>query len=322
VVGFALAAIALAIGVVEAQQLKKIARVGYLSGVDAVTHRNRSEPFRHALRELGYIEQQNILLEYRYAAGKLNRLPELAAELVRLKVDVIVSTAPPPTRAAKAATSSIPIVMVFDDDPVGNKFVASLARPGGNITGLSSLSADVSGKQLELLKEINPRLTRVAILGSSSVPQYVQLINEIERAANVLAVQLRLIDVLETKDIEAGFRVANKERAEAMIVLGSPFLMAHRQQVVALAAKNRIPAAYSRPDYVEIGGLLTYGASITDLFRRAAGYVDKILKGARPAELPVEQPTKFELVINLKTAKRIGLTIPPHVLARADRVIR
>jgi putative tryptophan/tyrosine transport system substrate-binding protein len=306
----------------EAQQAKKVPRIGYLSGVDAVTHSNRSEPFRQAMHELGYIEGRNLVIEYRYAEGKLDRLPKLAAELVRLKVDVIVSTAPPPTRAAKAATASIPIVMAFDDDPVGNGFVVSLARPGGNITGLSSLSADVSGKQLELLKEVVPGLTRVAVLGTSSIPQYAQLAKEIERAANGLGVRVLYMDVLTAKDIEAVFRAATNERAEAMMVLGSPFLNSHRKQITELAIKNRLPATYSRPDYVEVGGLMTYAASIADLFRRAAVYVDKILKGTKPGDIPIEQPTKFEFIVNLKAAKQIGLTIPPNVLARADRVIR
>ncbi|HEY2919012.1 MAG TPA: ABC transporter substrate-binding protein [Candidatus Binatia bacterium] len=308
--------------VAQAQQPKKVHRIGYLSGVDAATHSSRSEPFRQALRELGYIEGQNIAIEYRYAEGKLDRLPQLATELVQLKVDIIVSSAPPPTRAAKRATTTIPIVMAFDDDPVGNGFVASLARPGGNITGLSTLAAEISGKQLEILKEIVPRLSHVAIIGTSTTPQYAQVAREIEPAAGALGVTLQYVDVQNSKDIETAFRTANRRRADAVVVLGSPILYAQRKQIVELAVKTGLPATYSRPEYVQDGGLMTYGADINDLFRRAATYVDKILKGAKPAELPVEQPTKFEFVINLKAAKQIGLTIPPNVLARADKVIK
>jgi putative ABC transport system substrate-binding protein len=308
-------------GTLEAQQPKKIHRIGYLSGIDAATHSTRSEPFRQALRERGYIDGQNIAIEYRYAEGKLDRLPELAAELVRLKVDIIVSSAPPPTRAAKGATTTIPIVMAFDDDPVGSGFVASLARPGGNVTGLSSLAPEISGKLLELLQETVPKLSRVAVLGTSTVPQYAQVVKEIELAAKAFGVKDQYLDVLNANDIETAFRAASKGRADAVVVLGSPFLNSHRTQIVKLAAKSRLPAIYARPEYVEEGGLMTYGVNINDLFRRAATYVDKILKGAKPADLPVEQPTKFEFIVNLRAAKQIGLTIPPNVLVRADRVI-
>jgi putative ABC transport system substrate-binding protein len=262
------------------------------------------------------------LLFYRYAEGKLDRLPELAAELVRLKVDIILSSAPPATRAARGATTTIPIVMAFDDDPVGNGFVARLARPAGNVTGLSSLAPEISGKQLELLKEIVPKLSRVAVLGTSTVPQYAQVVKETELAAKAFGVKVQYLDVLNAKGIEAAFRAANKEHADAVVVLGSPILNSQRRQIVQLAAKSRLSLTSSRPEYVEDGGLMTYGVNINDLFRRVATYVDKILKGAKPADLPVEQPTKFEFVINLKTAKQIGLTIPPNVLARADKVIK
>jgi putative ABC transport system substrate-binding protein len=306
----------------EAQQAKKVPLIGYLSTVSLSVNAARIEALRQGLRELGYVEGKNIVIEWRSAEGKAERLPALAAELVRLKVDVIVTAAPPPTRAAKGATATIPIVMAFDDDPVANGFVASLARPGRNITGLATLAPEISGKQLELLKEILPRLSRVAVLGTSSVPQHGQVVKEIESAAKASGVLVQYLDVLNTRSIESAFRVARNEHADAILVLGSPILNSQRSQIIELATKNRLPASYSRPEYVEDGGLMTYGPNINDLFRRAATYVDKILKGAKPADLPVEQPKKFSLVINLKTAKQIGLTIPPNVLARADRVIR
>jgi putative ABC transport system substrate-binding protein len=212
--------------------------------------------------------------------------------------------------------------MAFDDDPVGSGFVASLARPGGNITGLATLSPEIGGKQLELLKEVIPGLSRVAILGTSTVPQYSKMVKEIELAAKALGVKALFIDAQNPKDIETAFRTATKGRAGALVVLVGPVLRTQQKHVVDLAAKNRLPATYVRPEFVADGGLMTYGVNMNDLYRRAATYVDKILKGAKPADLPVEQPTKFELVINLKAAKQIGLTIPPNVLARADRVIR
>jgi putative tryptophan/tyrosine transport system substrate-binding protein len=241
---------------------------------------------------------------------------------VRLKVDVILSAGPAVTRPASEATKTIPIVMAQDSDPVGNAFVASLARPGGNITGLSTHYPEISGKQLELLKEIVPKLSHVAVLGNSSVPGGPQALRETEVAAGALGVKLQYLDVLDPKDIETAFRAASKGRADALFVLGGPVLISHRTKVVELAVKSRLPATYDRPEFVEEGGLMTYSVSSTDLFRRAATYVDKILKGAKPGDLPVEQPKKFEFVINLKTAKQIGLTIPPNVLARADKVIR
>jgi putative ABC transport system substrate-binding protein len=268
------------------------------------------------------VEGKNIVIEYRTAEGKLERLPALAAELVRLKVDVIVTRGPPPTRSAKEATSTIPIVMGSDIDPVGNGFVASLARPGGNITGLSALSPELSGKQLELLKEIIPKLSRVAVLGTSTIPGSAQMLRETEAAAGVFGVKLQYLEVRGPTDIEMAFRAASKEHAHAVLVLPNPVTLSHRTQVVDLAVKSRLPVMYPQSEYVEDGGLMTYGPSINDLFRRAATYVDKILKGAKPADLPVEQPTKFEFIVNLKAAKQIGLTIPPNVLARADKVIR
>ena len=241
---------------------------------------------------------------------------------MRLKVDLIVSGGPSVTRGVKEATSTIPIVMAQDTDPVGSGFVASLARPGGNITGLAALAPEMSGKQLDLLKQIVPKLSRVAVIGNSNVPGDAQALRETVLAAGSFEVYLRYLDVPDPKDIETVFRAAAKGRADAVLVLGNPILNAHRKQIVDLAVKHRLPATYARPEFVEAGGLMTYGTSYNDLFRRAATYVDKILKGAKPADLPVEQPTKFEFVINLKAAKQIGLTIPPNVLARADRVIR
>jgi putative ABC transport system substrate-binding protein len=241
---------------------------------------------------------------------------------VRLKVNVIVTVGPPATRSAKEATVTIPIVMTQDTDPVGSGFVASLSRPGGNITGLATLAPEISGKQLELLKETIPRLSRVAVLGNSTRPGNAQSLKETELAAGVFGVKLQYLDVLDPKDIETAFRAASKGRADVVLVLASPVFSAHRTQIADLAVKSRLPAIYSRREYVDDGGLMSYGVSITDLDRRAATYVDKILKGAKPAELPVEQPTKFELIINLKAAKQIGLTIPQSVLYRADKVIK
>jgi putative ABC transport system substrate-binding protein len=304
----------------QAEQAKKIPRIGILLGATSSATSGRVKAFREGMRELGYLEGKNIVIEPRYADGKFDRLPDLAAELVHLKVDVIVSGGQTPTRAAKEATNTIPIVMAQDNDPVGNGFVASLARPGGNITGLATLAPELSGKQLELLKEIVPKLSRVAVLGNSTFPG--TALKEVQLAAKALGVKLQYLDVLDPKDIETAFREAGKERADAVLTLTNAILFSHRAQLADLAVKNRLPSMYYRREYVEDGGLMSYATSYTDLNRRAATYVDKILKGAKPADLPVQQATKFELVINLKTANQIGLTIPPNVLARADRVIR
>jgi putative ABC transport system substrate-binding protein len=306
----------------EAQQPTKIARIGYLSGTSYSANSARVDAFRQGLRELGYVEGKTIVVEWRYAEGKLDRLPALAAELVRLRVDVIVASAPPPTRSAKQATATIPIVMSYDDDPVGNGFVASLARPGRNITGLATLAPELSGKQLELLREIVPKLSRVAVIGNATRPGSPQALREVNLAGDAVGVQLQYLEIQAPKDIEIAFRAASQEHAEGVLVLTTPVLISRRKQVAELAVKDRLPTIYGRPEYVEDGGLLSYATSFTDLSRRAAIYVDKILKGAKPAELPVEQPTKFELIINLKAAKQIGLTIPPSVLARADKIIR
>jgi putative ABC transport system substrate-binding protein len=309
-------------GLAEAQQPKRIPKIGLLIATTPSAVASRIEAFRHGLRELGYAEGDNIVIEYRYGEGKLDRIPPLAVELVRIKVDVIVTTGPTDTRAAKQATTAIPIVMAQDSDPVGSGFVASLARPGGNITGLSTLSPELSGKQLELLKEIVPTLSRVAVLGNSTGPGNAPALREIELAAGALGIEVQHVDVKGPKDIETAFSAIKKERAGAFIVLRNPVTGTHRKGVVDLAAKSRLPAMYVSPEWVEAGGLMCYAPDIRDNWRRAATYVDKIWKGARPADLPVEQPTKFELVVNLKTAKQIGLTIPPNVLARADKVIK
>ena len=307
---------------VDAQQTVKIPRIGFLTAASLSSVAPRVDGFRQGLRELGYVEGKKIVIEWRHAEGKPDRVREFAAELVRLKVEVIVSAGPTVTCAAKEATTTIPIVMAQDSDPVGNGFVASLARPGGNITGLSSLSSELSGKQLEILKEIISTLSRVGVIGSSNQPGDAQALSEAKLAAGAFKVKLQYLDVLNSKEIETAFRQASKARAEAILVLASPVLNSQRTQVVELAVKNRLPAIYYQREYVEAGGLISYGVSQPDLDRRAATYVDKILKGAKPADLPVEQPKKVELIINLKAAKQIGLTIPPNVLARADRVIR
>jgi len=309
--------------VATAQQPTKIPQIGYLAGASPSSNPARTQAFRQGLRELGYVEGKNIVSEWRFAEEKLDRLPALAAELVRLKVDVIVTAGPIPTRSAKEATSTIPIVMTQDSDPVGNGFVASLARPGGNITGLSTLAPELSGKRLELLKEIVPRLSRVAVFGTSTIPGNAQSLKEVEFAAGAFGVKLQYLDVLGPKDIETAFRTAGKGRADAVLwLVAAAVASAHRTKIADLAVKGRLPVIYPGRSYVEAGGLMTYGVNVEDLDRRAATYVDKILKGAKPADLPVEQPTKLELIINLKAAKQIGLTIPPNVLARADKVIK
>jgi putative ABC transport system substrate-binding protein len=307
---------------VDAQQASKTAQIGFLIVSTPTAIADRLKAFRQGLHELGYVEGKNIVIEQRWAEGKVDRMPELAAELMRLKVDIILSAGPQSTRVAKETTSTTPIVMGFDNDPIGNGFVASLARPGGNITGLSTLAPEISGKQLELLKEIVPRFSRVAVLGTSIQPGTAQSLKELELAAKKLGVKLQFLDVSSVKDMETSFGAATKGRAEAALVLNSPVFNSPRTQITDLAAKSRLPTIYWATEFVEAGGLMTYSVSFTDLFRRAATYVDKILKGRKPADLPVEQPKKFDFIINLKAAKQIGLTIPPNVLARADKVIK
>ena len=305
----------------EAQQLTNVQRIGWLTGGGVRTE--VGEAFRQGLRELGYIEGKNIYIDWRIAQGKRDQVASLAAELVRLKVDVIVTGSATDTRAAKAATPTIPIVMTNDGDPVGMGFINSLARPGGNVTGLSTLSPEIGGKRLELLHEIVPRLSRVAVFGTSTSASNARELKEVEVAAAGLGLKLDHFDVLSLKDIEPAFRNAAKRRADAVLWLVSGGVGTGAQATTAEAAANyRLPTIYDRRTVVEAGGLVSFGLNLPDLARRAATYVDKILKGAKPADLPVEQPTKFELMVNLKAAKQIGLTIPPHLLARADRVIR
>jgi len=303
-------------------QPTKIPRVGLLVGGSASSDAVRIESFRQGLRELGYVDGKNINVEPRYAAGNSDRLGELATALVRLPVDVIVTAGPTATGAAKKVTNTIAIVMAQDIDPVGAGFVATLARPGGNITGLSRLAPELSGKELELLKETIPPLSHVAVLGTSSQPGTAQELKEIELTAKAIGVQSQYLDISTQKDIKPAFRSASKGHAGALLLISGPILFVERREIIELAAKSRLPAMYFAREFVEDGGLMTYAANVTDLWRRAATYVDKILKGAKPADLPVEQPTRFEFIINLKTAKQIGLTIPPNVLARADKVIK
>ena len=309
--------------VAKAQQATKARRVGFLASASPSVVSHRIEAFRQGLRELGYVEGKNIAIEYRYAEGKLDRVPALVAELVGLRVEILVSGGPIPTRAAKQANVAIPIVMTQDTDPVGNGFVASLARPGGNITGLSQLAPELNGKRLELLNEIIPKLSRVAVFGRPSQPVNAQISREIELAAGTLGVKLQYLDVRSPKDIDLAFRAATKGRADAALMLvGGPVFNPNRTQILEFAVKSRLPMIYRNREDVEAGGLMSYGVNMLDLDRRAATYVDKILKGTEPTDIPVEQPTKFEFIINLKAAKQIGLIIPPNVVARADRVIR
>ena len=326
VFGFALCVLLSALcSVSEAQQPVKIPRIGYLTGPPLSATVRVREAFRQGLRELGYVEGKNIVIEWRSWEGKRDRQRALAVELVHLNVDVIVAVGSSDIHVAKEATSTIPIVMVSSGDPVASGFVASLARPGGNVTGLATLRPELSGKRLELLKEIVPRLSRVAVFASpgSGDGDHAQILKELNRAAAPLGVALQHLDVRSPKDFETAFQAATKGRAEAVLIqLPGPVLTPRRKDVTELAVKSRLPLMYEGREVVEVGGLMSYGVSSTDRYRRAATYVDKILKGAKPADLPVEQPTKFEFVINLKTAKQIGLTIPPNVLARADKVIK
>jgi len=317
-----LAAVFVATAVPAMAQQVKVARIGFIGATFASANLARREAFRQGLREAGYIEGENIIIEYRYAEGKFDRLSAFAADLVASNIEVIVTGGASVTRRVKQVTNTIPIVMTNDNDPVGNGFVTSLARPGGNITGLATLTADLSGKRLELLKEIVPKLSRVAVLGTSTEPGNGQALRETELAGAAFNLDIHYIDILDRSQIEAAFQTATKKRADAVFLLTGPIFVSQRKQIAEFARKSRLATISYRPDFVEDGGLVSYAPSLTDLSRRAAVYVDKILKGAKPADLPVEQPTKFELIINLKTAKQIGLTIPPRVLARADKVIR
>jgi putative ABC transport system substrate-binding protein len=307
----------------EAQESKKIPRIGFLAS--GFNGENTLRILRQGLRELGYVEGKNILIEYRYAEGKAERFPDLAAELVHLTVDIIVANVAAGALAAKKATRTIPIITVTSADPVGSGLVASLAHPGGNVTGLSLLaSLEMSGKQLELLKEALPKLTQVAVLGDPAAPTTAGFLSEVERAAPSLGVRLRVLEPRDTNELDGAFATIKKERPGALLVTPSPMLSSgdYSSRVASFATNNRIPAMYPYSEFVDSGGLMSYGPHQPDLYRRAAAYVDKILKGTKPADIPVEQPMKFEFVINLKAAKQIGLTIPPNVLARADKVIK
>jgi putative ABC transport system substrate-binding protein len=315
----------LAVAVIaEAQQPKEVPRIGYLSSSDPASESTRAETIRLALRELGYIEGQNITIEYRYTEGKRDRAPELVSELVRLKVDIIVVAGGAPwILAAKNATKTIPIVMSGAGiDPVMAGFVESLARPGGNVTGVTLLSRELGGKRLELLKEAVPKLSRVAVLSELGLLGPAHELKEVQAAARALGLTVRSWEVRGTDDFERAFAALNKERPDGLYVPGGPLMSANRKRIADFALKSRLPSMYNSKDAVDAGGLMSYGADLADSYRRVAYYVDKILKGAKPADLPVEQPTKFELVINLKTAKQIGLTIPPEVLTRANRLIK
>jgi ABC-type uncharacterized transport system substrate-binding protein len=309
----------------QAQQPKKVPLIGYLSGVDPARESARSEAFRLALRELGYIEGQNIAIEYRYAEGKRDRNPELAAELVRLKVDIIVGpSGSAPIRAAKNATQTIPIVMMgLAADPVEAGFVESLARPGCNVTGLTILSRELGGKRLELFKEAVPKIARVAVLYDAAAPSTARAVKEdLLVAARALGLTVRFWEVRDAGGFERVFAALSKQRPEGLYVPPGPLTAANEKRIADFALKSRLPSVYSNSEAVDAGGLMYYGADLAASYRRAAYYVDRILKGAKPGELPVEQPMKFEFVINLKTAKQIGVTIPPDVLARATKIIR
>ncbi|MGH7798138.1 MAG: ABC transporter substrate-binding protein [Candidatus Binatia bacterium] len=321
--GFALSAILFALCVsAEAQRAKKAPRIGVLdAGSPHVSV--LLGPLREGLRELGYMEGKNVVIEYRSADGKLDRLPDLAADLVRSKVEVIVPQSPPAVRAAHKATKSIPVVMAGGGDPVEQGFVQSLARPGGNLTGLSSMTVELAGKRLEVFKDALPRLSRLAVLGSSvASPVIARQLKEIELVAPTLGIRIRFVEAPRPDDLDNAFSAIAKDQPHGLFIMRSPFLGTHLKRVTDFTERARLPTMYDDRGYVERGGLMSYGTSVADLSRRAATYVDKILKGAKPADLPVEQPMKFELVINLKTAKQIRLTIPPNVLARADKVIR
>ena len=304
-----------------AQQPARIHRIGILFATHAFVQSARIDAFRQRLRELGYVEGKNIVIEYRYADGKLERLPDLAAELVGLKVDVIV-TVPQAILAAQKASPTIPIVFALHSDPVGTGLVSSLARPGGNITGLSAMAPDLDGKRLELLKEAFPKVTPVAFLQQSTRMRGNLALTEMEAAAKTLGVKLLSLPVRSLDDFESAFARAKRERAQALITTPGGLITTQQRQVLDFAAKNRLPAMYPASEFVEAGGLMSYAPSYTDLFRRAADFVDKILKGTKPADIPIDQPKKFDFMINLKAAKQAGLTIPQKVMARADRVIK
>jgi len=305
-------------------QQAEVPRVGYISpGSSSDPMRlRRFEAFRQGLRELGYVEGQNIVLEPRWAEGQYARYPALAADLVRLKVGVIVVVGGTATKAAKEVTRTVPIVMSLVVDPVGSGLIPSLAHPGGNVTGTSIMAPDLVGKQLELLKEVVPKISRVAVLWNPDNPGGVPQLRQTEAAARALGVRLQTLEARGPHELDSAFAAMTRERAGALVILNDAILGVNlSKQIAELAAKSRLPAVHGVPEYAQAGGLMVYGANLLDLERRAATFVDKILKGAKPADLPIEQPSKFDLIINLKTAKALGLTIPPSLLQRADQVI-
>jgi putative tryptophan/tyrosine transport system substrate-binding protein len=306
----------------EAQPSKKVYRIGYLSAASAEADKNRFAAFLRGMQELGYTEGKNIVIEQRYAAGQFERIPDLATELIRLKIDVLVAYGEPAILASKNATSTIPIVMTVHPDPIGDGLIASLARPGGNVTGLSDLHTVLVTKRFEILKEVVPSASRIAVFFHAGNPTLQRQLKDIENVAPAFGVKVLPVPVTGPDDFERAFATMKKKRVGGVMVLGSPLIGNNRRQILELVAKNRLPAIYTVRENPDAGGLMSYGTNFNDLWRRAATYVDKILQGAKPADLPVEQPTKFELVINLKAAKQIGVTIPPNVLARADRVIK
>jgi putative ABC transport system substrate-binding protein len=306
----------------EDEPAGRVVRIGYLAARTPDAAKSHVEAFRHGLRQLGYIEGKNLLIEYRYAAGRYDVLSDFAAEFVRLRVDVILAAGIPAARAARQATATIPIVMGQSGDPVGAGLVASLARPGGNVTGLSDFTVGVISRRLQLLKEMTPRATRVAVLLNPANPTNPLQLKEIQVAAAGAGVALVPLEVRGREDIDRAFVATRKERATAVVVLADPMFGSEVTPIAELAAKNRLPTIWAERQYVEAGGLISYGTNYDDLYRRAAAYVDRILKGAKPAELPVEQPTRFELVINLKTARALGISLPSHVLMEADHVIQ
>jgi putative ABC transport system substrate-binding protein len=306
----------------EGQQTGKVPRIGVLWPYSPAIAAPFGDAFRQGLGRLGYVEGRNIALEERWADGKFDRLASLAAELVRLKVDVLVTASTPGTQAAQQATKTTPIVMTLVSDPVDSGFVANLAHPGGNVTGLSYMHPELSRKRLELIKDVVPKVSRVAVLSNPSNPSIRPLLRETEAAARALSVRLQVVEARDSGQLDSVFAAMSKERARALVVMPDAVFQDQRRRIVDLAAKSRLPAMYPWREAVEAGGLMAYGASGRDILRRAAIYVDKILKGAKPGDLPVEEPTKFEFVINLKTAKALDLTIPPSVLGRADEVIQ
>ena len=317
------AAVLLAVTVIaEAQQSTKVPQIGFLSLGSVASMASRVNAFQNGLREHGYVEDRNIHVEYRYADGDQNRLRQFAAELVSLKVDAVVTGGSLATRPAMQATSTIPVIMAYDANPVESGVVTSLARPGGNITGLTSLTHDLSGKRLELIKEAVPKLSRVAVFVNPSEPSLASSLKEFEAVAKVLGVTVYPFEIRSAEDIDKGFQAATNIRAGALMAISDPITFTNRKRVADLAIKNRLPSIHGQIQFIDAGALMVYGPDESDMYRRAVKFVDKILKGAKPADLPVEQPMKFEFIINLKTAKQIELTIPPNVLARADKVIK